>query len=247
MKKIKLLLVLIVLLVGSIFTPVYTKTRCEDKTSSIKDYNTFAYYLNSASQYVENHQYELAIENLKKALEYNPNDKEISEHIAELYYNLGRSYSDKQEYNVAIENYKKALEYNADYKTYTNLATIYMKKGDWDNARDYLLKAIDITPNNDVAYIYINLGSVYDQKKQYDLAIEAFENAKKITPNNPVIYNGIGVVYIHKKEKQLAIESFKKALAINPNYDLANFNLKNINDDSDIVIDRINTVKAKSP
>ncbi len=108
--------------------------------------------------------YDVAIAELKRAIEINPN-------LAEAHYNLGNTYYKKGMYDVAIVEYKKAIEINPyNDSAYCNLGVVYRHKGMYDEAIIQYKKAIEINPNNPEAYN--NLGVVYRHKGMYDEAIQ---------------------------------------------------------------------------
>lgn len=104
----------------------------------------------------------------------------------------------KKEYDKAMLNYNKALEFvkkNLD-GIYTNIATLYMKQENINDALKYLNKAIGINPYN--VETYINLGDMYIRLLNYDKALEYYEKVKKYSSNINIIYYGIGYISYKK-------------------------------------------------
>ncbi len=88
-----------------------------------------------------------------------------------------------------------------------------------DNAINCFQKAIDINPNNDIAFY--NMGVSYSKKGDYDKAIECYQKAIDINPNFDIALNAMGYAYSKKEDYDKAIECYQKAIDINPNFDIA--------------------------
>lgn len=95
----------------------------------------------------------------------------------------------------------------------------FYESGDYDQAEDYLNKAVSMDGDN-VEYLQ-NHAMILIQKGRQDEAIEEFEktisnkkssSAKK---NCKYAYRGIGMAYLQKQEYAKAIENFEKALNYN--------------------------------
>lgn len=135
-----------------------------------------------------------------KALEYVEKAINIDSYFSEAYSTMAMIYDEKKEYDKAMLNYNKALEFdkkNLD-GIYTNIATLYMKQENINEALEYLNKAMKINPYNVEANV--NLGNIYIRLLDYDKALEYYEKAKKyssninIKSNINIIYYGIGYI-----------------------------------------------------
>ena len=108
-------------------------------------------YFNKAKDYVENEQYQLAIDNLTAALKINPD-------YAEAYYNRGLTYYNLKNYTAAIADYTSALKINPDKAdAYNNRGYAYEKLENYTAAIADYTSAIRIDP--DYAYAYNNRGT----------------------------------------------------------------------------------------
>ena len=158
--------------------------------------------------YEEEGQYDKAISNYTKALEFNPRD-------ADAYNNRGNTYDKKGQYDEAISDYTKVLEINPGYASaYYNRGATYGKKGQYDEAISDFNKVLEINPR--YALAYYNRGIAYGKKGQYDQAISDFTKALEIDPKDADAYNERGIVYGDKGQYDEAISDFTKALEINP-------------------------------
>jgi tetratricopeptide (TPR) repeat protein len=160
--------------------------------------------------YLDNGDFNSAIQDYNKALEINPN-------YAEAHHGLGRAYEEKREFDSAIAEYNKVLEINPNSADiYLNRGNVYEKKGDFDAAIAEYNKVLEINPNHTNAYY--GLGDVYEKKGDFDRAIQDFSKALEIDPNYTEAYYGRGRAYEEKREFDSAIVEYNKVLEINPNY-----------------------------
>lgn len=230
----KTLIIMILLLLCSLFSPVY----------GVTDY----YHLGVAA--FQDDDYEGALIYLQEAL----GDKEDSY----LYYLMGLSYLYLQEGVRARDRFKKSLELDPSfYLGYINLARteillenyqeglallnqalaleahdfavyhlkgrIYLNLKEWDEARDYFLKALELNPNN--VYILNNLGLSYIYLGSFIEARRVLEAAIAKDPPLPYIYNNLGIVYENIGEIGKALSSYQRALEVDPDHFHARLNL----------------------
>jgi tetratricopeptide (TPR) repeat protein len=95
----------------------------------------------------------------------------------------------------------------------------------WKNSVTLFSHAIEVTPNNHVAYN--NLGLAYNDLGRYTEAIEEFSQAIKIKPYFGRAYFNLGFSYGSLGRLPEAIEAFKRAIEIRPNYAEAYNNIGN--------------------
>jgi tetratricopeptide (TPR) repeat protein len=130
-------------------------------------------YFNKAEDYVENEQYQLAIDNLTAALKINPD-------FALAYYNRGVAYDDLENYTAAIADYTSALKINPDdADAYYNRGVAYYNLEYYNEAIADYTSAIKIDPDYAEAYrnrgiAKENAGQSYcsDYKRACDLGDE---------------------------------------------------------------------------
>lgn len=166
------------------------------------------YYFNLALSCFEKGNYDSAIENYKKALEFNSD-------LHQIYFNLANAYFSTNQHNLAIENYKKATELNPDlYQAFHYLGLNYAKKYQYNSAIECFKKVIDL--KQDYFEAYNHLGISYHKQKQYEKAIEAYEKAIELKPDYSEAYKNIGGSYTNINCNK-AIEYLKKSICLNPN------------------------------
>lgn len=192
-----------------------------------------------------------AIENYKLALNLDTNDENIKEELFEMYKQtmttdqlLAYMYSELQKtpvdalatYNYAYElhkagrlddaisYYKQSIKLNPNYpNAYINLAQVYRQKNDYAAAKQTLIDAKGLFPENGdikkhLASVEAETGSImfsdaaklYQQQK-YNEAIAIYN---KIQPATAESNLGIGACYQAMNNNQSAIEYFKKAFIL---------------------------------
>ena len=128
-------------------------------------------------------QYDQSVAYYQKALELDPNYKEVSNNLAITYVQAGRFYGEKQ------GNLLKALEYLQrayqlqpnDYETVRLLGVAYGISGKVQEAIEYFTKGTQLQPNN--AGAWYDLGSAYYNAGDATKGAEYIQKAQAIEPN----------------------------------------------------------------
>jgi len=142
---------------------------------------------------------------------------------------LGYCYQINNEYQEAKKYYQQSIDLGANAAVYNNFAVLLTDEPfkEYDSARYYYEKAIQINPN--YAESYNNLASllVNEPFKEYDSARYYYEKAIQINPNYTYAYNNLALLLKHEpfKEYDKAKELFEKAIQIDSNYAKAYNNL----------------------
>lgn len=87
-------------------------------------------------------------------------------------------------------------------------------RGDLGNAEDYLLRAIQLEPDNCIALNF--LGGLYLRTEQYDQAAICFETSRKLDPSQPEAWEGLAIVNLFAGSPDEAIRLFQKVLSLDP-------------------------------
>ena len=141
--------------------------------------------------YANKREYDLAITDLTKAIEKDPN-----EFMA--YYGRGTIYGVSGENDLAIKDYTMALELNPELiKVYVQRGTAYVANGEVELALDDYDRAIGLNPNDTTAYV--QRGIAYGKKGEINLAIKDFDEAIRLKPQFAEAYYTRGAAYIEKK------------------------------------------------
>ncbi len=122
---------------------------------------------------------EMAMEKLKRALEYNP-DLAIAHHyMAELYRRLGKA-------DDADEHYRRAMELAPDDSSIKNNYGIFLcANKQYDKGEKYLLKALEDPVYPERAQAYENLGQCMHDKGDMAKAEKYFRSALQTNPRMP--------------------------------------------------------------
>lgn len=156
----------------------------------------------------------------------------------EIPYDLGTLYMRVKKYGDAVEMFEKkiACDTSAGYRfaSHLNSGMCLMQIKKFDEAKDHILKAIELRPDNvqawqTLAEDYAQIGNTAEEIKAFqkviDLALAANENngdANKYNSSLEESYRIIGVQYLLEKKFAQAAEYLKKAAQLqsktNPNY-----------------------------
>ncbi len=172
------------------------------------------FYIEKGKLYHNQSKYDLAIEELKKAVEVNPNNALAHFEMGNVYVKI------KDDFN-AEEEYKKALELNPHFfDAALELGRFYhYRQRHLDLAVENFKLVLIEDQNNWEAYY--ELGKIYKNKQQYYVALGAMKRASELNHNNIQIHFELGKLYRDLNMANLAVEEFNKALSIgNSNNDI---------------------------
>jgi tetratricopeptide (TPR) repeat protein len=146
------------------------------------------------------------IEDYNNALVAAVRAEQIDPDVSEIQKLLGDIYESQKDYDQAIRSYKRALEIDSNNPdVMTSLAVAYLKTNCNEPAKELLISATQIRPNNNTAYQH--LGYCYLLLRQQ--AIESHERALEIDSNTPPIETSL-VEYLDK-----AVVNYSRAIEIN--------------------------------
>jgi tetratricopeptide (TPR) repeat protein len=146
------------------------------------------------------------IEDYNNALVAAVRAEQIGPDVSEIQKLLGDIYESQKHYDQAIRSYKRALEIDSNNPdVMTSLAVAYLKTNCNEPAKELLISATQIRPNNNTAYQH--LGYCYLLLRQQ--AIESHERALEIDSNTPPIETSL-VEYLDK-----AVVNYSRAIEIN--------------------------------
>jgi tetratricopeptide (TPR) repeat protein len=164
-------------------------------------------------RYYHDHGYkEKAISEYEKALA-----SPVSNRKSEIFitcYNLGKIYGDLKDYEKALNYYNRALCINPTFPPlYNNFAAIFDRKGKYEIAYNYLVKAIGLKPDSFEANY--NLGLHYLREKQPDKAIHYLSNVPNGAEFEERVLVYLGIAFKQKGQLGRAVTYFKRALKKN--------------------------------
>jgi serine/threonine protein kinase/tetratricopeptide (TPR) repeat protein len=147
--------------------------------------------------------YKKRIKIYKELLKSYPDDEQVLIKISAVYRHL-------EEWDIATDYYRKVLEINPKSKlALWNLAYIYMAKGWYKKARDFLISKQYIFNNQN--YFHRTIAHTYILEGKYERALEEIEKSRRIDPedfNNKVL---MGNIY-HMKGNLILAENFYKEI-----------------------------------
>lgn len=122
------------------------------------------------------------------------------------------------DYRRAEELYRKILDIDpamADARR--ELAMTYMELGDVQAAKDQLVDALCLKPDD--AWSYVVLGNSYLKHDQdFDVARRFFTRALELKPGDPYALNSLAAVSMEQGDPAQAIQCFDQAIATHPEF-----------------------------
>ena len=146
------------------------------------------------------------------------------------------SYQELGDKDKAIDYYKKALALkpvDSDIAYY--IAVLYGEKEDYENAKNYLGKAITFNKNNKQALEYLksieemDMGNLLNdaiskyEAEKYDEALADFNKLISKNANNDYALYYRGMIYDTKSKHNEAISDLKKAYELNKDFAICNY------------------------
>ena len=170
--------------------------------------NSVLLYNISGSVHTELSQFDLAIDNYKKALVIKPD-------YADAFCNIGIVQKKIGELDDSILSYRKAIKINPLHAVaHYNLGDALKYQGKLEEAIEVYHKALAIKP--DYVDAYYNLGNALKDQGKLEEAVEVYHKALAIKPDYAEAYNNLSVVLIEQGNLKEAIEVFKKTLSLKP-------------------------------
>jgi tetratricopeptide (TPR) repeat protein len=155
---------------------------------------------------MQNGNFPLAVELLKRAVEVDPSHKYA-------WNNLGLAYLALRQNDEAIAAFHKALEINPyDEFANNNLGRAYWQERKYQEAAGAFRKQLEMNPLDKFAHA--NLGSMYAEWRKYDEAAPELEKAASLTPNDPALQVSLGDAYLNLGQDDKALAAFDRALEI---------------------------------
>jgi tetratricopeptide (TPR) repeat protein len=96
----------------------------------------------------------------------------------------------------------------------TPMSVSFLESGDTATAEKYVLKAIDMNPDNDT--LMVTVGDFYYKSDQVDKAQAMYERALGVNSNSVDAMLAIGEIYSRQEKWDEALANFKKAMDLQP-------------------------------
>lgn len=151
--------------------------------------------------------------------------------------NIGGAYNYLNEYKQALRYYNRVLtleDSSRNHQVYLNVANIYQDQGNYPQARENLMKSLQISERKQnrsaMAATMSAIGEIYKTEKDYGEAEEWFEQALTLYEEigsifgEVVVLNNLGELAVVRGELDNAKRSFETALLLNESLGNPEFN-----------------------
>ncbi len=163
--------------------------------------------------YMNDNNIQPAFVEFQKALEFNPNDKEVLNAIGVLYL------LKLEKYSKAIEYFQKALRIDKNFsEASNNLGFAFEKAGRYDEAVAAYKTALSNLLYRNAEKAFNNLGRVYYRMRKYEDSLEAYREAIKRSSDFHLPYYGLALCYNALGRYGEAATALKKAIELDPEY-----------------------------
>jgi len=160
----------------------------------------------SARAAMQNGNFPLAVQMLKRAVEVEPKHKYA-------WNNLGLAYLAMRQNDDAIAAFQKAVDVNPyDEFAFNNMGRAYWQQRKYEDAATAFHRQLEINPLDKFAHT--NLGAMYAEWHKYDEAAPELEKAVSLTPNDPALQVSLGDAYLNLGQDDKALAAFDHAIDI---------------------------------
>jgi tetratricopeptide (TPR) repeat protein len=139
----------------------------------------------------------------------------IGEGSAEFHLFMGKAHLNLEQYDLALTDFQAAEEANPSLTfVHFNLGLTYLKKQDYENARDEFLKDVAVEP--DLALNYDKLGDVYSFLERNK---DAEKNYREALQRDPRLVNsdvGIAKICLREQRYPQALSAIEAANKLDP-------------------------------
>jgi tetratricopeptide (TPR) repeat protein len=117
----------------------------------------------------------------------------------------------------ALDLFTQALAANPALPvTRRDLAMLHYELGDLSAAKDQLIDALRLAPDD--AWSYVVLGNIFTREQDWDSAIRFFTKALDLKPGDPYALNGLGAASAKSGDEASAMRHFEAAIEANPHF-----------------------------
>jgi len=163
--------------------------------------------------YLNENKVQQAFVEFQKAIELNPNDKEVLNAIGIIYL---QHFDETQK---AIEFFERAVKVDPLYsEAYNNLGFAHYKLGNFETAISFYKKSLSNLIYSTPEKSFINLGNAYYRMGKYDLALYSYKEAIKRAPNLSLAYLRLALCYNAMGKYGDASAAMTQAIVIDPDY-----------------------------
>jgi tetratricopeptide (TPR) repeat protein len=175
----------------------------------ILDYWYAEAHSNMSTVFLAEGNYERAINNIRKAINLEPE-------VPEFHNNLGAIYRKKGRLQEAVQEFMIAIWIKPDFmEAYNNLGNVLKDQGKYDKAIKTFRRCIELKP--DSAEVFTNLGIVYRKANLDQEAIDAFSQALEINTALALPHLHLALIYLaSENNNDQALYHLRKTLELDP-------------------------------
>jgi len=155
--------------------------------------------MTSAKSYIQQKNYDKALESLQKEVAKNPQS-------AEGYYYLGYVYGEKDQYGQMIDAFDKSLSISNEFKSQIEDQKKYFWANLFNRGVSLYQKGVNTT-NEDSSKVF------------FDKSIDMFEYATKLEPDSADTYKNLAFVYMGAGENDKAVQPLQKMIELDKSLD----------------------------
>lgn len=156
--------------------------------------------LNMGVIYSRQNQNEKAIDYYRRAIEQDA-DYTLA------YYNLSLLLEKMGRLNESIELIEPKIKNSTDHRLYVRYASGHKKKGDWQKAKEYYQRSLNLKPGYSIAEL--GMAEIYLHEKNYDKVIESAKEYLFRYPKNVEMRYLYMASAWHKGEQEAALKQYK--------------------------------------
>jgi len=176
----------------------------------------FLPYVNRASYYMKNGQFDLAMNDYNQALHFNPKAEDTYGDRGYLFMQMGQLDS-------ALYDLNTAIELNSEQPgIYINRGLVYMRMQRFKDAEKDFRKTIELDTN--FALGYYNLGQLFMSASDFDRAVENYTRSIELDAQFAPAHVNLGLVRLNQKKYPEALTSLDKGIALDPEEPMGYFN-----------------------
>ncbi|MGD2086170.1 MAG: tetratricopeptide repeat protein [Candidatus Aminicenantes bacterium] len=203
----KLIFLMIFLFVFSSFMGCTPKKKNPRYPNRLKP-GTPEYLLHEGIFYLNNGNLDLAEKKLLKALKKKPT-------LIGAVNGLGIVYLQKRDFKKSIGYFQQVIRTNPDsYDAYNYLGVAYTELGDFNLAKENLLRAANAEKYNTPENAFVNLALLEIRQERYDAALRYVEKGLEKNDRFPPLCNLMGVIFEHQENYPEALKWYEKALSL---------------------------------
>ena len=176
------------------------------------------------SVYLKQGKNQLAADHFMSAIKFRA---EYPETTPNAWNNLGLIATRQGDLEAAIGFFQKAVDVDANSLiALENLGNAYKQQKRWNDARQYLERALAIKPQDPEANYA--LGMVFAQLDDVDHAADYLNRALKARPVYPEALNNLAILYLRTHRRDLAVRTLENCIQISPAFDQSYLNLARV-------------------